>query len=265
MIIDFHTHIFPDKIAEKTILNLANLSGNIPYANGSESGLIEQIEKAKIDLAVALPVLTAPQQFDSVNRFAKEINNKEGKILSFAGIHPLCEEIDKKMLFIKEQGFLGVKIHPQYQNTYIDSIGYEKILSCAKELDLIVVTHAGVDEGFKDEPILCPPEGILSLQKKVNHNKFVLAHYGANRTWEEVLEKLCGENFYFDTAYILNLISKELFLKILEKHGADKILFATDSPWREISQEVTNLKAFVEDEEIQDKILYKNAKKLLNI
>ena len=60
-------------------------------------------------------------------------------------------------------------------------------------------------------------------------------------------------------------IDKNLFLDILNKHGADKILFATDSPWRDILKEVNLIKSLVGDKEILDKILYKNAKKLLNV
>lgn len=265
MIIDFHTHVFPDKIAEKTIAHLASLCGCAPFANGTVLGLEKQIENAKIDLAIALPVITNPHQFDSVNRFAKEINDKKGKILSFGGIHPLCEDIPSKMQFLKEQGFIGVKIHPQYQNTNIDTNGYYQILSCAKELDLIVIVHSGVDEGFKNDPVLCSPKDVLSLQNKVNHPKFVLAHYGANRMWQETLEVLCGQNFYFDTSYALGEMGKETFLKILNKHGEDKILFATDCPWRDIKTEVNLLKEYVQNKDTLDKIFYKNAQKLLNV
>ncbi len=265
MIIDFHTHVFPDRIAEKTINHLSSLCKCPPFTNGTVLGLEKQIENAKIDLAIALPVITNPSQFDSVNRFAKEINDKKGKILSFGGIHPLCEDLPNKMQFLKEQGFVGVKIHPQYQNTNINTNGYYQILSCAKELDLIVIVHSGVDDGFKTDPVLCSPKDVLSLQNKVNHPKFVLAHYGANKTWQDVLKYLCGKNFYFDTSYAMQDLDKDLFLDILNKHGADKILFATDSPWRDIKSEVNLIKSYINDKEILDKVLYKNAKKLLNI
>lgn len=265
MIIDFHTHIFPDKIADKTLNYLSGLCGCKPFASGTANGLEDKIEESGIDLAIALPVITNPLQFDSVNKFAKEINDKNGKILSFGGIHPECDNIKEKLIFLKEQGFKGVKIHPQYQNTYIDTNGYLEILSCAKDLDLIVVVHSGVDDGFKNDKVLCDIQGVISLQNKVNHPKFVLAHYGANKTWQDVLKYLCGLNFYFDTSYALQDLDKNLFLDILNKHGADKILFATDSPWRDIKTEVNLIKTFVSDKEILDKILYKNAKNLLNI
>ena len=44
-------------------------------------------------------------------------------------------------------------------------------------------------------------ERVLKLIREVNHDKFVLAHYGANRMWKETLNLLCGKNFYFDTSF----------------------------------------------------------------
>ena len=96
------------------------------------------MEAACVDLAVNLPVLTNPAQFDSVNRFARELNDRfakeERRILSFAGIHPLCDGIEEKMTWIREQGFLGVKIHPDYQETYINDERYVRILRAARDL-----------------------------------------------------------------------------------------------------------------------------------
>ncbi len=269
MIVDFHTHIFPEKIAEKTISFLAKAINSVPHTNGTVEGLCQNIEKAKIDLAIALPVLTKPEQFESVLRFAsgvkEQFNRGEIKVLSFAGIHPKCENIPAKMKQIATLGFKGVKIHPQYQDTYIDDEGYEQILRCAKDLDLIVVTHAGVDEGYMGAPVLCPPDRTAKLIEKVNHSKFVLAHYGGNLQWEDVLDLIAGKEVFFDTSYMLKNISKDLFRKILDKHGADRVLFATDCPWRDIGEEVQRLKELIPERDLQEKIFGLNAKKLLNI
>ena len=81
MIIDFHTHIFPTKIAGITIEKLHNNSGNPPFSDGTEDGLNKALNKANADLAVSLPVLTKPTQFDSVVRFALEINSKYEKTI----------------------------------------------------------------------------------------------------------------------------------------------------------------------------------------
>ena len=70
MFIDFHTHVFPDKIAKSTIDKLQSVSGNHAYTDGTVKGLVGQMVKSKINLSVALPVLTKPTQFDSVLNFA---------------------------------------------------------------------------------------------------------------------------------------------------------------------------------------------------
>ena len=269
MIIDFHTHIFPDKIAKKTIDYLSEKCDLEPFSDGSVSGLISELEKAGADVAVTLPVVTSPTQFESVNRFASQINldfsNKKPKIISFAGIHPKCEDIEAKMRFIRESGFLGVKIHPDYQDTFINDEGYVKIMECAKEYDLIVVTHSGVDAGYRGLPVRCSPVLVKELIKKVPHTKFVLAHYGANELSDEVLDMLCGEDVYFDTALVFRTIKQESFCEILKKHGEDRILFASDSPWGSIKDDIESLRSLSLDKNTEEKIFCENARKLLGI
>lgn len=269
MIIDFHTHIFPDRIAEKTIKLLSEKGNMTPYSNGAVDGLANEMEIAGVDIAVTLPVLTAPLSFDSVNRFAKEINlafkDKKRRLISFAGIHPRCEDIDGKMAFIKEAGFLGVKIHPDYQDAYITDEGYVRILECAREYDLIVVTHSGVDAAYRDKPVKCTPLLVKELIKKVPHKKLVLAHCGANEMFDEVLDTLCDEDVYFDTALVLRYIAKEHFEGIFKKHGEDRMLFATDSPWSTVKGDVDRIKSFSLPKAAEEKLFFRNAKRLLGI
>ncbi len=269
MVIDFHTHIFPDKIAEKSVNFLAGKTNYKPYYLGDRNGLLSMLKNSNVDIAVCLPVVTNPKQFDSVNEYAKNINAsfncKNKGLISFAGIHPKCENIEEKMQFIKNSGFLCVKIHPDYQETFIDDEGYIKILQCANTLDLIVVTHAGVDEGFLDAPIRCAPDKVLKVINLVKPKKLVLGHFGANKLWQEVYEKLAGKDVYFDTAFTLNYINENLFKKIVGKHGEDKILFATDAPWQDMKDNLEKLKSFNLEEKVLDKILFQNACKLLKI
>ena len=269
MLIDFHTHVFPEKIAEKTIKILEERSDGKAFTNGTVSGLKAEMEKGGCDIAVALPVVTKPSQFESVTEFARSINEqfateKRG-VLSFGGIHPCSDDIKGKMKTLKNLGFLGVKIHPDYQDTFIDHEGYIEILKAAKDLDMIVVTHAGVDDGYKGEPVKCPPELVLKVIKKIGHSKFVLGHYGGHKLWNEVYDKLAGEDVYFDTAFTLHEIDKELFKKILFKHGDDKVLFATDCPWRDIKEDKETIMSYGLKKETEEKIFYKNALKLLGI
>ena len=255
-------------MAEKTISFLSEKGGIPSFSNGTEAGLIDKMKEAGVDISITLPVLTNPAQFESVNKFALGINesfaNDSPRLISFAGIHPQCEDIDNKMRFIKESGFLGVKIHPDYQQTFIDDEGYVQIMQCAKEYDLIVVTHAGIDVAYRDN-VHCTPERALNLIRKVPHSKLVLAHLGGVEMSQQVIDTLCGEDVYFDTAYVLRDTSKDTFNKILEKHGSNKILFASDSPWSDMAGDVKIIKSFGLDKNIEEKIFCENAKLLLGI
>ena len=267
--IDFHTHVFPDKIAAATVAALAKVSNTAPHSGGTADELLSLLSAAGADIAVNLPVLTKPTQFDSILNYAVALNGREygqERIISFAGIHPADENIEEHLYQVKERGIKGVKIHPDYQNTFFDDDAYIRIIKCAKELDLIVVTHAGLDAAYIGQPIKCTPKRVLNLLSKVGgYSKLVLAHIGGNDLSSEVLSSLAGEDIYFDTSYSLKCTPRETFEKIVEKHGASKILFGSDSPWRDIREEADIIKSFNFGAKTEEKIFSANAKELLGI
>lgn len=269
MIVDFHTHLFPDKIATSTIKFLEQKCETKAYTDGTIKDTLTKQMKSGVNLSIVLPVMTKPSQFDSVNLFAIDVNtrdyDKHNQLISFGGIHPLCNDIKNKIKFLKNNGIIGIKIHPDYQDTFIDDDAYYKIISAAADNDMIVVTHAGQDDGYKGKTIRCTPEYIKKLYKKIPYKKIVLAHYGGHRLWQEVLTELSNLNCYFDTSLTFGEIDRELFLKILNRHGEDKVLFASDCPWHNTEKDLKIFNSYGLSKTTYDKILYKNAKKLLEI
>ncbi len=262
MIIDFHTHIFPEKIAGKALEFLSGRCGTNPFTNGTAEGLQRSAESAKIDLSIALPVVTKPSQFESINRFASCI--REAKLLSLGGIHPDSADYKTELRTIKELGLIGIKLHPAYQETDFCDIRYKRILSFAEELGLITVVHAGFDPGYPDK-IYCTPTMAKEVIDEVRPEKLVLAHLGGYRCWDEVEKQLVGTNVFFDTAVVFGEIEEEQFIRISRNHGVEKILFATDSPWSGQKESIDRLNAFQMTEEEKKKIFSENARKLLTL
>lgn len=268
MIIDFHTHIFPDAIAAKSIAALESNSDEKARISGTVSGLQSSMKQNHIDYSVVLPVVTRPSQFDTINQFAASINGTNG-IYSFGGIHPENENIPEKLRYIQSLKLKGIKLHPDFQDTYIDDERYIKIIKECIRLDLCCVIHAGLDVG-KPYPIHCPPDRIYIMLKEVlkdcnKDSKIILAHMGGYLQWQLVEEFLVGQNVYFDLAFCKNVIDKDVLLRIIENHGSDRILYATDSPWAEQNDMVEYVKSLPLDEEDKDNIFYKNAVRLLGI
>lgn len=272
MIIDFHTHVFPKKMAAATVAHLENESGLKAATNGTLDELLASMEYAGVDCSVIVPVVTAPRQFAGINRFAQEINEKYGeaqksglpRLISFGGIHPDSEDYKEQMRTLKSMGFAGIKLHPDYQGVNFDDIRYERIVAMATELDMIILVHAGIDIGIP-EPVRCTPAMSAKLLKDTQPDKLVLAHLGGWKLWDEVEELLVGNKVFLDTAFIQRYIDREQFCRIVANHGSDKILFATDSPWSDQKSAIEWLQGCELSTEDKEAIFSKNAINLLGI
>ena len=90
MIIDFHTHTYPDRIATKTVQLLESRSGTMAHSDGTLDGLENDMKKRRVEISVVLPVATSPKQYKSINDFAVAENERfnETHVWSFGGIHP---------------------------------------------------------------------------------------------------------------------------------------------------------------------------------
>lgn len=258
--IDFHTHIFPDKIAGKTLGFLSARCRIVPFTDGTADGLKASGQKAGMDISIALPVVTKPAQFESINRFAAQF--QEGEIISFGGLHPDSSDYRSELRTLKDMGVKGIKLHPAYQETMFNDIRYKRIVSYASELGFIITVHGGYDPGYPD-CIYCAPQMAAEVIDEVQPEKLVIAHMGGFKCWDDVERCIVGKQVYLDTAVVFGEIDDGQFVRICRNHGTDKILFATDSPWtgQAESAEYMNRLPFTETE--KNRIFDENARKLL--
>ncbi len=266
MMIDFHTHIFPDRIAAATLDTLSD-KGGIPFhTNGTASGLNTSMQQAGIRLSLNLPVMTSPAQVHKVNDSL--LKNREAQlqqgILSFAGIHPDFENYKEELRLRKSQGFAGIKLHPAYQNCDLDDERFMRIIDCASDLGLIIVTHAGLDIGIPGHDF-ADVRMILHVIDKLQPEGFVLAHMGGWQNWKDVEAYLAGAPVFLDTAFSVGKhgMSSEDFCRLCRKHGTDRILFGSDSPWADQTSFVKEISQMPLTDSEQHALFEDNAEKLL--
>lgn len=276
MIIDFHTHTFPDKIAHGAIEKLKAASHTKAFTGGTDTELLLSMKECGIDKSVVLPVATNPDKIPHINDISAEKNEKK-ELIYFAAMHSDFENAKAEMRRIREMGIKGIKLHPVYQNIDFDDIRTLRILDCAEENGLITVTHAGLDVGFPGVR-RCTPKMIKSAVETVKPKKLVLAHMGGWKMWQEAKELLSGRGIFIDTSFSignmtqeeqyyseeeLRLLSSDEAIRVMEAFGWDKVLFGTDSPWSEQKTSVLDILHLPLSREIKEQILYKNAAKLL--
>lgn len=263
MIIDFHTHIFPDAIAPRAIALLEQKEEIKATTNGTADALLSSMKQTGVDLSIVLPVATKPDQFETINAYAKKINETyAGVFLSFGGIHPDSPDYKKELNYIKELGLPGIKLHPDYQGVMIDDVRMMNIIEYADALGLIIVTHAGIDIGIP-ETVHCPPDKMRKVMDTIKPKKMIAAHYGGWKQWEMVYEYLAGTPIYLDTAFTFDYIEQDMFMKIYEKHDKDKILFATDCPWSDVGKSIEIVRNLSISEQEKENLFVNNAKKVL--
>lgn len=268
MLIDFHTHIFPEKIASKTldILKAGALKyegkETISYFDATYDGLLDSMAENNVDISVVLPIATKPSQTETINSYAKSVTG--GKIISFASLHHSNENIDDILENIKSQGFCGIKLHPEFQDFFVDSEESLKILKKAEELKLYTILHSGCDIGYPP-PVHCTPERLKNTLGFVSGKYIIAAHLGGWRMWDDVEKHLVGTDILFDTAFLCGYITCEQYKRIIENHGSDKIVFGSDNPWEKPSVTYDFLKSLDLENSDFENITYKNSLRILNV
>ena len=278
MIIDSHTHIFPEKIAAATVEKLADAAHIRAWTGATAESLLASQKRAGIDLGIALPVATSPTQVVRVNDRSARINEKyrEEGIFSLGCIHPEFDGWHEELGRISKLGLRGIKLHPVYQKVDIDDIRFLRIIDRAASLGLVVVTHAGIDIGM--DGIRCSPAMCRHAVDEIGPFGFVLAHMGGWRNWDEVPQLLADTGVYLDTSFSApafdraddgywskeetKMLSAEEMVSMIRIFGAGRILFGTDSPWADQARAVSFIRSLSLTEEEKDDILGGNAQRL---
>jgi molecular chaperone Hsp33 len=104
MLIDFHTHAFPEKLSQKAMEGLSYASGGLkPQSKGTVLSLKQEMEKDGVDISVVLSIATNPKQQTNVNNFAKELNDKKS-VFAFGSVHPDADKVLDELERIKDMG-----------------------------------------------------------------------------------------------------------------------------------------------------------------
>ena len=264
MTIDFHVHAFNPKIAEKAISVLEERARIVPYTRGLIEQTIDRMNEWGIDKSVILPIATKPSQQTVINDWALQQDSE--RIVCFGSVHPDAEDAIDEVWRIKEMGLHGIKLHPDYQGFFINDKKLDPLLDAIAQAELPVVFHSGFDVVSPDV-IHCLAQPALEMIQRHKSLKVVLAHLGCNDCWQDVYDLLAGIDgeVYFDTAFTSRKCPDDIMQKIIEKHGAERILFASDMPWDSpdlIRQKILGLKI---SDDAKEKILGLNAKRLLKL
>lgn len=265
MIIDFHTHAFPEKIASRALNILKDKINIEPFTDGTVEGLINKMDQWGVDTSVICNIATNPRQQKNVNDFAIDSLKHSPRIIPLGSINPESDNVEAELERLKSNGIKGIKIHPDYMGHDIDERIFDPVFDVCASHDMFVITHAGFDVCSPDH-IHATPDMILRVINRHPGLKLIAAHNGGNFMYDEVLEKLCGKEVWIDTSFAIKRPGDDdLIREVLLSHDSDKILFGSDTPWASPRTTADFLEDLGLSSAFLDKIFEKNARLLLQI
>jgi len=266
MIIDFHTHCFPDDLASKAISSLEASSGIKAYRSGTLDGLMQSMDEAGIDLSVILPIAAKPKHMHTVNDIAIA-NDKLPRLLSFGSVHPDAEDWREELTRIAEAGLKGIKLHPDFQGIDLDDKRMVEVIAEAGKQGLLVIIHGGLDLSFKDYQ-RSTPQKLSNIIPEIRGTKMIVAHSGGFAFLDDVERLLVNiDEVYIDTSYSIGYREMDTtqLKRIYNKMNPQHILFGSDSPWDSQKRALRLIGNLGLDDNLLEGILYKNAQTLLGL
>lgn len=260
-IIDVHSHIYPEKIADKASHSIADFYRIDARTEGTSAVLLEEGRAAGIDVYVVNSVATNVRQVRRINEFLLSEVRAHPEFRGLIALHPdmdegaIRDEIEWGIL----NGFRGIKLHPDFQHFYLDEPRAKKIYRAASG-KLPILFHTG-DSRFN----FSSPGRMAKVAEEFPDLICIAAHFGGWSEWNQVgVYKGLG-NVYVDTSSTLAFISPDEAKRYIDYFGAEWFLFGVDFPMWNASEELERFMKVDISLEEREMILWKNASALIGI
>ena len=228
MIIDNHTHIFPEHVVERAMASLCARYEITPAGLATPHGIIQHMDECGVDKSVIVAVTTKPEQVPSVNKWFASLASD--RLIPFGSIHPHVDDLEGEVERALDLGLPGIKVHAHFQNFALSDPKFLKLLELIDNR-LVLLFHAG-DEITPKEYVETTPRRLLKIHEAFPEQRIILAHMGSFDQWDEVEELLIGRDVYFDASYTFDLCPDERIERMMRTHGIDRIIWGSDFPWQ---------------------------------
>lgn len=259
-IIDVHAHIYPDAIAQRAA-NAIGVFYDIPmHLDGTVQELITHSDKAGIGQSWVHSAAVTPNRVKAVNDFIiSEAQKHADRFVGFGTMHPDYEDVADELDRMQASGLKGVKLHPDFQHFCLDDEKAIAMFQAMAQRNLPAIIHTGDHRHPYSEPARMAR--VLDAVPKL---RVICAHLGGWSVWTEAWNTLAGrEGVWVDTSSSLYAISAEEAAEVIRHYGAHRVLFGTDYPMWEPSEEVEKFLRLPLTAIEQEQILHQNAEAFL--
>lgn len=260
-IIDIHTHIYPDKIAQKateSVRDFYELEGSIQM-NGTVDMLLKRGAEAGISKFVVLPVSNAPNRVRHINEFLLEQYKAHDCFIGFGTVHADMEHIGDEADWILQNGLKGIKMHPDSQCFNIDDPRLFPVYEAIQDR-IPVLLHMG-DPRYD----FSHPRRLREILKLFPRLQVIAAHFGGYSMPATAKELLWDTDCVFDISSAMMFMEPGEAERYITSYGAERMAYGTDYPlWDPVTEVNRFLRLNLTDEQFEQ-IAHKTAERILNL
>ena len=261
MLIDIHTHIYPDKIARKaadSVRDFYDLEGSLQM-DGTVDMLLKRGAEAGISHFVVLPVSNGPTHVRSINNFILEQTKTHDNFIGFGTVHAAMENIEEEVDRILSVGLKGIKMHPDSQRFNIDDERLFPVYDAIRGR-IPVLLHMG-DRRYD----FSHPARLRKVLAQFPDLKVIAAHFGGYSMFETARENLEDTDCVFDISSAMMFMQPGEAEGYINRYGAERMAYGTDYPLWDPVTEVQRFHSLKLTGEQFDQISYKTARRILNL
>lgn len=259
-IIDFHTHIYPEKISEKAVQSVGEFYNLHMKGQGTSESLLNIGKKHNVKGYVVHSVAVDELHVETINNYIESECRKHKEFYGFGTMHANYENKIEELDRIREKNLYGVKIHPDTQKFNLDDERMFPVYDYLCQYNMPILIHCG-DYRYD----YSHPRRLVNVLDNFPSLTVVAAHFGGWSVFDLALEYLKDCNCYLDTSSSIPMIGCDRAKELIRIYGADRIVFGTDYPMWNLEDELSYFKKMKLTREETEKIFYKNACRLLNI
>lgn len=248
MIIDAHTHVWPDKIAHAA-LSGNRLPGLVARGDGTVDGLMQDMSGSGVDASCCLGIANEARHVDRVNEFVAALRSPER--FGFGTVHVELS-VEDNLASLRRHGITAVKIHPLFQRYALNDPRLWSIFE-AFGSDIAVITHVG-EGGSPEANALSNPGMIRDIARQFPDLRLMACHFGGYKLFDDAREILEGVDVVLETSWPPSLatLRPERVRQLIQRHGAERIVFGSDWPMTSPVEEIAAIEALgLSDDEVK--------------
>jgi uncharacterized protein len=252
MIIDCHCHIFTKQVIQNVTSRMAlveELDLGVDVEHRSEARVLDESARENhVAYCILLPT-ASPDKVRSENERYLSIADSFPRLRTLATLHPQMNLLADEAERMFDRGITGFKFSSFSQRFDLASVDVEKMLIMIQDtatrkrkaytIVLDTFNRADIHFGAQGEHLTTPAK-LNAVVRRHPDIRFLAAHMGglAADFHHIRFDLKPASNLYVDTSNAAHTLSADQFVDLLQRHGADHILFGTDWPWFDHASEI---------------------------